>query len=145
MRDTLPRFDQTPKSPGHVGDRRLVVDLAFEPGPGRVVEDRAADREALDQRLAGGGGERRFELVLRRFQAEQHDAAALRVVFANHVADRAPRSRVRLRLELPPVGLDAERVEALQDGRHRVALQRAVLAGDDLDQQFAADPCAPRR
>ena len=89
----------------------------FEPAPRRVVEDRAADGETLDQRFAGGGGEGRFELVLRRLQPEQHDAAAIRSFFANHVADRAPRGFVRLRLELPPIGLDAEIVEALHDAR----------------------------
>ena len=47
-----------------------------------------------------------------------------------------------LRLELPPVRLDAEIVEALQDAGDGVGLERPVLAGDDLDQQLAAD--APR-
>ena len=33
----------------HLGDRGLVVDAALQPGPRRVAEDGAADRETLDQ------------------------------------------------------------------------------------------------
>ena len=50
--------------------------LAGEPFLGGVVEDGAADGEALDDRRVGAGGEGRLELVLRRFEAEEDDAAA---------------------------------------------------------------------
>jgi hypothetical protein len=51
------------------------------------------------------------QLLLRRFQAEQHDAAAARIV-AGSPRRSVARPRRRLRLELPPVRPDAELVEA---------------------------------
>ena len=41
--------------------------------------------------------------------------------------------------QLPPVRLDADRIETLDDVRNRVVQNRAVLAGDDLDQEFAPE------
>ena len=135
-------FDEAFEARRHVGrspPRRRS--LPGEPGRGGIVEDRAADREALDGGAPRGDARRRWRALCRRFEAEQHDAAA--------IADRSRRSTasmarqaaaVGLRLELPPVGLDAERVEPLER-RWRSCRRptRPVLAGDDLEQQLAPD------
>ena len=61
---------------GHVGDR-LVVDILpasqCSAASTKIVRPTA---KPLTMRRLGGRGEGRFQLVLRRFQAEQHDAAA---------------------------------------------------------------------
>src|SRR3546814_3623148 len=51
-------------------------------------------------------------------------------------------SSPRLRLELPPVRLDAETIEGCEHPGHRVVAEAAVLAVDDLDHQLAAEPTA---
>ena len=121
-------------------DRRVVVDLAGEPGAGRVGEDRAADGEAAHQRPPSARAEGALQLLLRRLEAEQHDAAAPGIVRRDRRRRSPAMLRRGLRLELPPVRLDAERVELGERPRDRVVVERAVLAGDDLDQQLAAEP-----
>ena len=101
---------------------------------GGVDEDGATDGKALDDGRVRRGGEGRDEFVLRRFETQQHDAAAPRIVLDDHLFDPGPGGRRGLRLELPPVGLDAERVEFLQRARNGGVVELAVLAGDDLDQ-----------
>ena len=99
-RDPLPSIDEALEAGGHVGDGGLVRDLALEPAPRGVVEDRAADRKALHLRLLGGSSEGCLQLVLRRLEPEQHDAAAKGVVPGDHVSDGMPGRFVPLRLEL---------------------------------------------
>src|SRR3546814_17374171 len=83
------------------------------------LEDRAADRESLDQRRSRGSGERFDQLVHRRGQAEQQDATAFGIALAHRRLDMAPRGGIALGLELPPIGTDADCVEAVED-RKRV-------------------------
>ncbi len=112
------------------------VDLAGEPAAGGVGEDGAADREALDQVMAGGGGEACLQRVLRRLEAEHDDAAAVRVVGGDRGAGGGPCGVGGHRLELPPVGTDAEVVDALDDPGRGGVVDRRDLGGDDLEQQF---------
>jgi hypothetical protein len=117
---------------------------------GRVGKDRAADGEALDHRTrqtstakatsSSASGASSPSSTTPRHQGSLRSMTAL---------DPPPQRRPGLRLELPPVGLDAERVEFFQQRADRVVVERPVLAGDDLDQQLAADlargleqPCA---
>ena len=57
-----------------------IVDLAGEPLLGRVVEDRAADREAFHDARLGAVAKAASSSALRRFEAEEDDAAAPRIV-----------------------------------------------------------------
>src|SRR4051812_25398493 len=54
-------------------------------------------------------------------------------------ADGPPGRYGRLRLELPPVRLYADGVEALDDAGDSRVRQRAVLAGDDLDEKLPTE------
>ena len=119
----------------------LVVDILPASQCSRGVgEDRAADGKALDDRRVGGGGEGRLPARPAALRGPSSTTprhhGSLRL---DHRVDRAQAAADRLRLELPPVRLDAERIELGQRARDRVVVERAVLAGDDLDQQFAAD------
>src|SRR5919107_4277512 len=141
-RRALPGVHEALEAACHVADGGFVRDLALEPAASSVVEDGATDREAFDLRLARGGREGHFQLILRRLKPEQHDAAAIGIVAGNYLADGAPGRLVLLRLELPPIRLDAKPVEMLENARHRVGCQHSMLAGDDLHHKLAAD--APR-
>ncbi|EEF24015.1 conserved hypothetical protein, partial [Ricinus communis] len=134
-----PGFRQLAETSRHVRYRVLVAHLAGQPATGGIGKDRPSDGKALDRRR----GKRRLEaleqLVRRRLEPEQHDTAAPWIIFGNDGVDLLPGSARCLRLELPPVGLDAERVELFHRRRDRIVGQGCVLAGDDLDQQLAAD------
>src|SRR5690606_19800608 len=132
-----PRLGQALETPRHVGDGLLVRQPAGEPFLGSVGEDGAADGETLDDWRVGRGREGGFEFVLRRVEAEQHHAPAPRVVPRDSRLDVRPCTRRRLRLELPPVRLDAECIEFFQRARHSLVFEWAVLAGDDFYQQLA--------
>ena len=128
--------------PRHVGDRRLVVDLAApasaRPASAKIVRptakplhDRRRRRRAKPRPARPRGASRPSSTTPRQYGS---------------LLGRSPRSIAgpgaarRLRLELPPVRLDAERRRARSSARgDRVVVERAVLAGDDLDQQLAAD------
>ncbi len=115
-----PRLGQLPEAAGHVGDRLLVVHPARKPGARRIGKDRPADGKALDR----GRGERRLEafdqFLGRRFQPKQHDTAAPWIIFGDHRIDLLPGRARSLRLQLPPVRLDAERVELFHRRRDRI-------------------------
>jgi hypothetical protein len=119
------------------GHEARVVDLALEPRARRRVEDRAADREAAAARararLAEALGER---LDVGRLPEQQH-AAAVRVALGDQRVDRAPLGRAH-RLELPPLGTEAQVVEALERAQHRVLVARQAARRDDLQQQLVA-------
>ena len=123
MSSTAASSSISPASQARAGSAKIVRPTAKPRTSGTPV----AARKALHQ------------LLLRRIEAEQHDAAAPGVVFLDDGADRSPCFGGGLRLELPPVGLDAEIVKLGQRPRHRIAVERAMLAGDDLDEQLAAE------
>ena len=85
------------------------------------------------------GLKRAGEILLGRFEPEQHDAATQRIADFDRSADPLPRGAGRLPLQLPPVGLDADPIEARNDAGDRVVIDGAILARDDFDQQFAPD------
>ena len=58
---------------------------------------------------------------------------------ASIAARFVPGRGAALAFELPPVGLDADLIEPRDHVRGRSVVDRPVLAGDDLDQQFAPD------
>ena len=91
----VPEAAEPRVAPRHLGDRRVVGDLARQPAARRLAEDRAADGEALDQVEAGGGREARGELGLRRVEAEHHDAAGVAGRCARSRRWRSPRRRAR--------------------------------------------------
>ncbi len=80
---------------------------------------------------------RLFQFLRRRFHPEQYHAAAPRVAGMDRRIDRGPCRPRSLRLELPPVGLDAKGIKLGQRARHGIVGKLAVLAGDDFDQQLA--------
>src|SRR5262245_31396733 len=122
----------------HVGYRFRVRDLAGEPRVRGAGKDGAPHGEAFDQRAAGSHAECADQLAFGGLQPEEHDAAAVGVARIHGPLYGAPRRGALLRLEFPPVRLDAERVQAREHRGHRGLVERPVPAGDDLDQQLAA-------
>ena len=136
-----PRYPQSrAEALRHLGDCLSVLGLALHPGLRHIAEDRAADGEALHQWKLRGERERGGEFVLRRVEPEHDDAAGARVVSLDRL-DGVPPCRFRPEgLELPPVGIDTEIVEPLNDPRGRVVLDEADLRGDDLQQELQTVP-----
>ena len=127
--------------------RAPCVDQRFEVGADRVASSAASSMRAgepLRRRLPGTScGRRRSrgtsccarasreacrERVDRRIEAEQHDAAAMRIALGDQRVDRRPLRRVH-RLELPPLGIDVEVVEALQRAVARCPGSRGIDFG----------------
>ena len=118
-----------------------IVDLAGEPFLGGVVEDRPADGEALDDRRIGACGEGRLELASPALPGRGGRRRGTRDrCLGDDRSDLPPRRGGGLRFELPPVRLDAGGVELVEHPCRRVVAERAVLAGDDLDEQLEAVP-----
>ena len=69
----------------------------------------------------------------------KHNAAAVGVIGLDDFLDIAPGGGSCLRLQLPPVGLDAKGIKFGKGARNRVVFHAAMLAADDFNQQFAAD------
>src|SRR5689334_13100878 len=86
----FPRPAQRGEAASHVVDGGGIVDLSGEPLLGGIIEDRAADGKAFYNGHAGAGAESGLELVLGRFQAEEHDAPAPGVILRDGVVDRFP-------------------------------------------------------
>src|SRR5262245_12230364 len=95
----FPGVGQAGEAPGHFRDRAGIVQLAAQPGVGRLGEDGAADGEALDDGVAGRRLERLLQRILAGVEAQQHHAAAERVAGADLVAGMLPGGARRLRLE----------------------------------------------
>jgi len=134
-----PGIDQHGKVACHFLHQLGIAELALEPLERGVGPQRAADHEALDDR-AGGMGEAVGQVLQRLVQAQDHGAAAIGVAFGQQGLELAPARRLHRR-QLPPLGLDAQVVEALDRAQHRViraALGRQRLRGNDLEQQFVA-------
>src|SRR3546814_11813844 len=70
----------------------------------------------------------------RRGQAEQQDATAFGIALAHRRLDMAPRGGIALGLELPPIGPDADCVEAVDGARDRPRIRRHPFGQDDFDQ-----------
>ena len=102
----------------------------------KMVRPTAKTSDALG-RL--GGGETVLQGLDRRLEAEQHDAAAERIARGDDGVDRLPGRDRRLRLELPPIGLEPGVIKLGERACDRVVLERARLGGDDLDQELASD------
>ena len=125
---------------GHVVDGRVVVDLcrraSARAASAKIVRPTA---KPLTLRRRSRGGE--------AFLQDAPSALRGRAARRRGTAGRALRSRRRspptrgrrLRLEFPPVRPEAGVVELGQRPRDRVVVERARLAGDDLDQEFAPD------
>src|SRR5215203_6286446 len=110
----VPRLAQPSEPRRHLGDSLVIRHRSGKPFLRRRGEDRAADGEALHHRVLRREGEGRDELFLRRLEAEEHDAAAVRIAGPDRVLDCTPAGGTRLRLELPPIGLEAYGIEPLQ-------------------------------
>ena len=77
---------------------------------------------------------------MRRRQAQQHDATAVRVVRLDRALHAGPRAGIAARFQLPPVRLHAQIIEPLHHRRHGVGADRTGARRDDLDEQLV-----PRR
>src|SRR3546814_1324727 len=89
------------------------------------ISDWSSDVCSSDlQRRSRGSGERFDQLVHRRGQAEQQDATAFGIALAHRRLDMAPRGGIALGLELPPIGPDADCVEAVDGARDRPRIRR---------------------
>ncbi len=144
----VPRFARLPPGPRNAGPfaRRLLVvmrpDSQACAGSAKIVRPTAKPRTVGSRAAAWNT---RASSRRRRLQTQQHDAPAQPVVGADGVADHLP-CRGRLRFQLPPVGLDPERVQAAEHLGHGVARASGpCLPGDDLDQQLAPDGRVWRR
>ena len=134
-----PEIDQRCELFRHLVNRLLVADTAVEPALGGVSEYRSSDRKAADRRGSPSDGEALFQRLDRGIEAEQHDAAAVRIARGDDVVDRPPGRGGRLRFKLPPVGLEAGVVKLGERARDRVVRHGAGLRSDNLDQDLAAD------
>ena len=124
---------------GHLAHQCGVVDLVLKPRQARHGPQRAADHEALDDRV-GGQLEARCQHLDRLAQSQDHGAAAQRVALGDQRRQRFPAGAGQ-RCQLPPLGPEAEVVEALdrrQHGRVRTAGGHRAGRGNDLEQQLVA-------
>ena len=85
-----PCVDQRFERAAHACDQFVVVDLARQPRMARLMKDRAADREAATCARRGRRLEAVAQLIDRRRQAQQHDAAASRIALGDQRIDRVP-------------------------------------------------------
>src|SRR6185437_11160434 len=131
-----PGLDQHGEARGQLGDGRFVVDGAGQPARGRLGENRAAYREALDDGAGGSGAEGFDQHLAGRLQAEQQYAAAQRIVGADRTLDVGPGGVVGGGFEFPPVRLHAPIIELLDRARRGLRIDRAVARGDHLHQQL---------
>ena len=92
---------------------------AGEPLFGRLVEDRAADGKTLDDRRVGASPRRPppARAAALRGRAARRRGTTDRASAIDRL-DLLPGAGRCLRLELPPVGLDAERIEFFQRARN---------------------------
>src|SRR5215207_1810399 len=104
-----------------------------------MIENCAPDGKSFHHRAPFGQAESCFELACRCLQSEQQDAAAPRILPADHPLDREPCRLALLRLELPPIGLDARSVQLRKGPRYRLLLDRSMTPGNDFDEKLAAD------
>ena len=118
-------------------DQGRVVDLAAQPGAAGVAPDRAADHEALDDRVRGrakpcastSSGWFRPRITAPR-QCGSRSATS---------AASASHDGWRHRRELPPLGLEAEVVEALDGAQHGLVVGCLPCGRrDDFEQQLVA-------
>ena len=111
-----------------------------EPFHRRLHEDGPADRESLND--AAGSAQRAKASARSSSGASSPSRTTPRQNGSPSFTARAifvPGGLARLPFELPPVRLDADRVEPLDDARGGVVPDRAVLAGDDLEQELAPE------
>ncbi len=110
-----------------------------------VVEDRAPDGEAAARAAPRGVGESARQRVDRRAQAQQHDAATIRIALGDQRVDRRPLGG-RRRRQLPPLRIDAEVVEALHRAQQDVRLLPAdASAARSRSGARARSPARRRR
>ena len=88
--------------------------------------------------MRGGKGEGVGEFGFRRVQPQKHDAAAEGVAFGDAGCDVGIGRGRRLAFQFPPIWFEAQIIEMVEGRGDGVILQRAVLAGDDFQQPFAA-------
>src|SRR5829696_9526312 len=132
----LPELVHAPVPLGDRGLELLVVYLAGQPAACRLAVYGPADGETPAHGLGGRGGEALGELLLRRRPAEDQQARAVRVVLADHVPDPGPHPGVRVRRDLPPLGMDTELVEPPDQGRHALPVVGRLGRRLDLQQQL---------
>ena len=113
--------------------------VAGEPRARRLLEDRAADGEAAARRARAA---RRGTLrpACRRGALSPSSTTPRQCGSRSAIsASTACHCAARHRLELPPFGIDAEVVEALQRAQHGVRRRAAAcLRRNDLEQQLVA-------
>src|SRR3989442_96287 len=130
-----PRADQPFEGRADALDQYRVVDLAGEPVPRGLEEDRPTHREAAARSTRASIMEPGRELLDGGVQAQQHHAAAVRIALRDQRVDRTPLLSGH-RLELPPFRIDAEVVEALQRAQHGIGRAPQLHRRNDLEQKL---------
>jgi len=124
---------------------RASYDLARKPRPAPARrKNRAPDlRSPLNESAAARGRRRRRPIAVRALEAEQHDAATIRIVIEMARANITPGRRRRLAFQLPPIGIDADLIEPL-DGRLKsfvIPRIRPSVCWRSSDQPIRARSC----
>src|SRR2546429_1237422 len=123
----------------HIPHGSLISDAAREPGMGGIREDAAPDRESAHELEARSKLQGAAQLLDRCIEAQHEDTAAMRIMRLYRLGARRPPLLTRLRLQLPPVRLDAKLIQPSEHVRNRVVAHAAVFAGNDFEQQFPAE------
>ena len=139
-RGPVPRLAQPPEPRRHLGDRLLVRHRSGKPFLRRLGEDRAADREALHGRLRAAAA----KAASSSSSGASRPSSTMPRQYGSFCPDHVARSRARRRRlvcgsSFHQSGLMPSVEPLAARARRCRSASGAVLAGDDLDQQFAAD------
>src|SRR5687767_86737 len=104
-----------------------------------MIENCAPNGKSFHHCVPFGQGKSCFKLACWCLQAEQHYAAAPWILRADHPLDREPCRLALLRLELPPVRLDAGGIQLGQCLGYCFLPDRSMSPGNDFDEELAAD------
>ncbi len=108
-----PGVDQLLEGALHLPDQGVVVDLPRQPRSAGLLENRAAHGKPPAGAAVGRLPEALGEGFGRGIQAQQHHATAIGVALLDQLIELFP-FLGRLRLDLPPRGVDAQVVQALE-------------------------------
>ena len=101
---------------------------------GGIREDAAPDRKSPHDLEARSKLQRAAQLLDGCIEAQHEDTAAMRIIRLYRLGARRPTLLTRLRLQFPPVRLDAKLIQASEHVRNRVVAHSAVFAGNDFEQ-----------